>query len=334
MPFSSSSIDSAFASYVTNKPPCVFLTVTWSADLTHFSLLHQSLASSPLASLPHFVVVQSEDLDAFKTFAGRHTVLHSSAEVLPGDVEGKRQNARYWQARLGRDLTRLAGSLVRYVGRPDWVRYTGWHTQQITKLAFAACSSVDTVVVLDSDVIVTQHAQLDDFVSPGHIVCYRDLKPEAELRGKVQHWLSTCTHVMGEQGRLTGQYDAYFDTPFVLHAPTVRAMCQWLEETYQQPWWQVLLHLPPRQWSEFGLYKHFLRAHHELPVDWRSSEPMAYLFDASDVEQLAEQFDAMRHQRKAHYVTIHSQSSGRQLWTADAYAEAIRQKLAINTASV
>jgi hypothetical protein len=58
------------------------LTVTWSADLTHFSLLHQSLASSPLASLPHFVVVQSEDLDAFKTFAGRHTILHSSAEVL------------------------------------------------------------------------------------------------------------------------------------------------------------------------------------------------------------------------------------------------------------
>lgn len=62
-------------------------------------------------------------------------------------------------------------------------------------------------------------------------------------------------------------------------------------------------------------------------VDWRPADLMVYLFDARDVSQLAENFDHALHQQQAHYITIHSQSSGRQLWSAQAYADAIRERL-------
>lgn len=68
------------------------------------------------------MVVQHEDLSLFQGFADARTQLHSSAEILPDAVEIRRNQARNWQRRLGRGGTRLAGSLARHLGHPDWVR--------------------------------------------------------------------------------------------------------------------------------------------------------------------------------------------------------------------
>lgn len=309
------------------RPPMIFLTVTWSADRTHFSLLHRSLALSKLQSVPHHVVVQSEDLDLFGAFADSRTHLYSSQDVLPAGVEAKRNVARVWQRRLGRGGTRTAGSLARYLGWPNWVRYTGWHTQQLTKLAFVAASEVDTVVVMDSDLIVTPHASAADFLQPDHIVCYHDERPSSTLRGKVLNWQQSACRLFGDAYSQDAFFDGYYDTPFVLHAPTVRAMLAWLEQRYAQPWWLTLVQQPPRRWSEFGIYKHFLRHHQAEPVAWRRADIMGYLFDASDIASLSQAFADRVHNRQSHFVTIHSQSSGRQLWTADAYADAVLQLL-------
>lgn len=301
----------------------IFLTVTWSADRAHFSLLHHSLGLSALKSVPHHVVVQTEDLALFDGFAGARTLLHSSAEILPDPVEIRRNSAREWQRRLGRRATRVAGSLSRYIGQPAWPRYTGWHTQQLIKLAFAAASQVDTVVVMDSDLIITPHAGVEDFVRPGQIVCYRDERPGSTLRGKVLHWQQTASRLFDDPLATRTTYDGYYDTPFVLHAPTVRAMIAWLERRYSQPWWLTLVQQPPRRWSEFGIYKHFLRHHQTQPVDWRNADIMGYLFDAEDIDQLTRRFADLVQQRKCHCITIHSQSSGRRLWTAESYGPGI-----------
>ena len=308
----------------------IFLTVTWAADRGHFSLLHHSLGLSALRFVPHHVVVQHEDLSLFEGFADTRTQLHSSVEILPAEVESRRNRARVWQRRLGRSSTRMAGSLARHIGHPNWVRYTGWHTQQLTKLAFIAASEVDTVVVMDSDLIITPHACAEDFVRPGHIVCYRDERPAAGLHGKVLHWQQTAFRLFGDPFVGGATYDGYYDTPFVMHAPTVRAMLAWLEQRYGQPWWLTLVQQPPRRWSEFGIYKHFLRYRQNQAVDWRDADIMGYLFDAQDINQLSRHFADLIHQRKSHCITIHSHSSGRQLWTADSYGEAIRAEL--NTA--
>lgn len=312
---------------VTQDPDVALLTVTWAADREHFSLLHHSLNRSPLAQVPHHVVVQHEDLEGFFRFEGARTQLHSSSDLLPPAVEQRRGRARYWQRRLGRGITRTAGSLARHVCWPNWPRYTGWHTQQLTKLAFAATCKVNTVVVMDSDLVVTPHAGLEDFVCPGRIVCHGDQRPVASLRGKVLHWQQTACRVFGDAFAPGASFDGYYDTPFVLHTPTVRAMLAWLEQRYAQPWWLTLVQQPPRRWSEFGFYKQFLRHHQVEPVDWRDTGIFGYLFDAHDVGRLAEQFAELLQNNRSHYITIHSQSSGRQLWTADAYRDRVAQQL-------
>lgn len=299
------------------------LTPTWSGDRQHFDVLSASLARSALADIPHFGVVQSEDVPAFEGAGGPATRLLPSSEVLPDAIDARRRTARRWAARLGRAGTRLAGSIaLRTGGWPRWVHYTGWHTQQITKLAFAASSSFDTVVVMDSDVVVLPHASVDDFVDQsGDVLCYQAAQAPTGFGGKRANW-NRQAHALLDVPYAPEQYfDTSFETPFVFHTATVRKMLDWLESRYHKPWWQVLLDQPVRRWSEFATYRLFLKRH--MPDDavrWRSDALIRYLFDAADPEAVGDQMRALARDPDAHFVTIHSQSSGRQLWGAEGYA--------------
>ena len=305
--------------------PLVILTVTWSRDKPHFSLLRESIQRSSFAAVPHHVIVQHEDLDLFREYPG--IVLHSTADVLPPEVEMRRTQARIWQQRCGRRWTNLAGSLARNLNWPTWVRYTGWHTQQLSKLAFVAGSESDTVVIMDSDLVVTPYAQAADFLSPEKIVCYQKMMAPANIGGKVLNWQRTAHRLFGSRFSDATGYDGYYDTPFVMHSPSVRALFAWLENRYQKPWWRVLVDLPPRRWSEFGIYKQYLRAQALDHVEWRAPDSIGYLFDASDPHKLAQNFTTLLHAEKCHYITIHSQSSGRQLWSPDRYLSLIASQL-------
>lgn len=302
--------------------PVQLLTPTWSGDLPHFRLLRASLARSPLAHLPHRVVVQDEDLGLFEAEAAG-AELCSSAEVLPPAVEAGRRRARRMQQRLGRHGTRLAGSLCARRGWPAWVRYTGWHAQQISKLAAAAESAIDTVVVLDSDVVVLPDASESDFLdADGRVVCFQRWAPADEVRGKLAKWNRQAHALFGGHLDEAAPHDVCFDTPFVLHAPTLRAMLAELERRYAKPWWQALIEQPPRHWSEFASYRRYLRAF--LPpesVAWRDDGLLRYIFDAQDPEAVREAVAGMMTDPGVHYVTIHSQSAGRGLWGAEGYAE-------------
>lgn len=304
------------------------LTPTWSGDRVHFDLMRTSVENSPLADLTHHVVVQTEDIDAFRPYRRGNVELVATADVLPAEVEAMRRRARHMQAAFGRQVTRVAGSLARNTGFPRWVRYTGWHVQQITKLALATQTGCRNVVSIDSDVIVTPHARASDFLDAERIVCFqRPARPES-LHGKVANWNRQAHALLDQPYDANAQADAYFDTPFVFHAPTVRAMQAWLEDHYHRLWWQVLLAQPPRRWSEFGTYRLFLRAlQTEQAVDWRSDAHMAFIFDASDPGEVHDRVARLLADAETHYITVHSQSSGRQRWSADDYAPLLRTLL-------
>jgi len=227
-----------------------FLTVTWRGDLTHFSLLRESLNLSRLSGVEHDVVVHSEDFKIFNKFQQPGLNLYTTHDLLDPVVERRRIRARHCRELLGRRSEVICGSLSRTLGWPNWVRYTGWHIQQICKLAGVAASKIDVVVLLDSDLIITKYADASDFLS-----------------------------------------------------------------------------LPPRRWSEFGIYKQFLRNHYSKDIVWRSTEKMGYIFDASSTEKLIEQFNYLLEHDRSHYITIHSQSSGRRLWGAEHYRDSVLKAL-------
>ncbi|MDZ7770939.1 MAG: DUF6492 family protein [Woeseiaceae bacterium] len=296
--------------------PFRILTVTWSEDLPHFELLRDSLAMSRLAQIPHDVVVQSEDLPLFSAFRGGTVTLRGSDSILPPPVERRRRQARHREARAGRHGTRLLSSVSRLTGWPRWVRYTGWQTQQLSKLGAVAASDADTVVVMDSDVVVTHLADPGDFTSAGSIVAFAEWQRASGLSGKTRNWHHTAQRLFGLPGTGNDDVDCYFDTPFLFHAPSVRDLMALLEQQHGKPWWQVLLGLPPRRWSEFCTYKTYLRLASTHPVEWRDTGQFGYLFDASDPNKLADDFKRLVVEGGRHYITIHSQSAGRRLWNA------------------
>ncbi len=300
------------------------LTTTWAGDARQFGMLRASLRRSALFALPHHVVIHTEDRARFSEHVSE-VHLQSTSECLPGNLEAARCLARAWQSRVGRAGSKWIGSLTRLIGSPDWPRYLGWQMQQISKLASIAQIQSDTVLVLDSDVVVTPQARVDDYLHPGQTVCIELLQPAGSARGKVRKWNREAHRVLDVPFDPAAPVDLYFDTPFPTHPASVRAMMNWLENRYQCPWWNAILAQPPRRWSEFATYRLFLRHHPpDCGVNWQSPALTRYVFEAADAAAVIARVRDLMAEPDCHYITLHSQSSGRGLWDADEIIPQVR----------
>jgi hypothetical protein len=309
-------------SWMSDVPQIVFITPTWAGDLDHFRVMRCSLERSRLARFDHYVVVQDEDLHLFEEFRGRAGLkLLSTKDVLPADVERRRVRARLVSKRFGRNFTTLCGSLKRLLSWPKWPSYTGWHTQQLCKLKLASELEYDLAVVLDSDLVVTPHAIADDFFGGSGAVCFARWSSRTELEGKVKNWVAESEALVGADYK-ADPFNVYFDTPFVFDRRQLSAALEALELASGKKWWSALLARPPRRWSEFGFYKAFLM--HKAPegaIEWREPSFCRYVYDTSDPQAVVDTMVEMISDSSIHYVTIHSQASGRQNWDPQAYLD-------------
>lgn len=213
------------------------ITPTWRGDCNHFLALRHSIAASGLAPVPHRAIVQTEDAALFADAVESPVQLTATAAHLPDEVERRRVATQKRQARTGHRLTKLAGSLsLRLGGWPQWVRYTGWHVQQITKLAAAAESTADAVVVLDCDVVVLPQAEPGDFLAgDGRAVCLYGDCPAERVGHRQARWNRQAHALLEIPFDPQAACDGAFDTPFVFHPPLVRAMLDWLSQRYGMP---------------------------------------------------------------------------------------------------
>ncbi|MDX1589076.1 MAG: DUF6492 family protein [Oleiphilaceae bacterium] len=298
----------------------VFITATWAGDLEHFRVMRHSLEQSPLARFEHHVIVQDEDLALFEAFRGRPGLkLYSTRDVLPPAVERRRVRARALSGRFGRNFTRICGSLKRVFSWPQWPSYTGWHTQQLCKFRLASELDCDTAVILDSDVVITPNAEVGDFLGARGPLCFADWQRRETLGGKVGNWVQESERLVGAD-HSADPVNVYFDTPFVLDRRLLNQALAHLESRTGQRWWSSLLERPPRRWSEFGFYKAFLMAKvPEGDLEWREPTFFRYVFDTSDPQKVIHQVRAMITDPGIHYITIHSQASGRENWDPQAY---------------
>nr|WP_297403114.1 DUF6492 family protein [uncultured Marinobacter sp.] len=307
----------------------VIITPTWAGDWEHFRLMRASLESSPLANLSHYVVVQTEDLPLFEEFRDREGLeLLSTKDVLPEEVEVRRKQAKILSRVLGRTVTKLLGSLNRLISWPKWPSYTGWHTQQLCKLKLASELDCDIAIILDSDIVVTPSASISDFSNAQAVRCFADWKPRNLLTGKVRNWISVSESAAGVKNA-NKIANTYFDTPFIFHRKPLRSALAYLEAQGGGHWWQELLRLPPRRWSEFGYYKAFLEHHVDSKsVEWYEPSFTRYVYDTHDAEYVVDAVKTMLADPDVHYITIHSHSSGRENWDPRLYIEPIKAILA------
>ncbi|WP_273204192.1 DUF6492 family protein [Marinobacter subterrani] len=313
---------------MSSAPRIAFITPTWAGDLEHFRVMRRSFEQSPLVGFDHYVVVQDEDLSLFEAFRNRPGLkLLSTRDVLPAEVEYRRARARKLSERFGRDFTRICGSLKRLFSWPLWPAYTGWHTQQLCKFKLASELDCDVAVVLDSDVVVTPSAVPGDFFSATGAVCFAQWLSRGELEGKVSNWVTESERLVGAD-HSEDPVNVYFDTPFVLDRRLLISALDDLSEKADREWWFALLDRPPRRWSEFGFYKAYLT--HRVPegaVDWREPSFSRYVYDTSDPVCVVEEVAFLLVDPAVHYITIHSQASGRENWDSRGFLDSISSLL-------
>ncbi len=310
------------------EPNLELVTATWRGDLEPFRLMRDALSQSALRHLPHRIGVHSEDLTLFRPDATAGAEILPTADILAADLDQQRQTAIARQQRYGRTLTKWMTSTTRY-GWPHWVRAIGWQMQQITKLTLVAQSQADLVIVIDSDVITSRQARVQDFVTPGAALTYHHAVASDTLSGKTAKWNRTA-HTLFAEGHASTPSDDYFDTPFPMSPRLTRAMFNYLETRYAQPWWQVLMNQPPRRWSEFACYRAFL--HHHVPaeqISWQAPQGVRYVYaDSPDQHALAGQVEGALNDPACAFLTVHSQSSGKRHIEPAAAAAAIAPLIA------
>ncbi|MEN8664312.1 MAG: hypothetical protein ABF356_05100, partial [Polycyclovorans sp.] len=75
----------------------------------------------------------------------------------------------------------------------------------------------------------------------------------------------------------------------------------------------------------FATYRLFLRQHPPAcGVDWQSPALTRYVHKATDVAALITHLRTLLAEPNCHYITLHSQSSGRGLWNADEVIPPVR----------
>ncbi len=232
----------------------VFLTPTFAGDLACFRDLRASI--TPLG-VPHVVVVDTEDLDAFREFEDDTLTLLTTADVLPAPVEARRTTTRAAHHRL---------NPIRYT-KP--LPLAGWWLQQIVKLSFAAHCPTERYVCIDSDAIVRRA-----FVVPERGVYANPLQWIEEAG-----WYVNACRLF--EIPLTGEpAETHTCSPQVLNARIVRAMLDEIEARRRGPWWKTMLDLRLTEYETYAAYAIHRAGFERVPIsiggiDHYSKQPNA-----------------------------------------------------------
>lgn len=239
----------------------VFVTPSWRGDFERFQLLRASLGAAGLGGVPHYAVVQTEDLPLFRQGAPEVRYL-STAEVLPEEVEVRR--VRFIRTTPNRRMQLFKRSLYKRLGWFPDANFYGWHTQQLVKLGLGRHLPHAVLVSIDSDVIVTRPVPADEFVR-GDDVALFEQRETLQRPLRRPGWYGQACRLLDRPWPHRAGEDTfnYVTHPFAFRAQVLRELLDWLEQRYQRPWWQTMLSQPLGGWSEFMTYGAFVRLHQD-----------------------------------------------------------------------
>jgi hypothetical protein len=219
-----------------------FITPTWRGDYERFQLLRASMRAAGLGGVPHYAIVQTEDLPLFRKGAPEVRYL-STAEVLPAEVEQRR--VRFLADTPNRRVQLIKRSFYKRLGWFPDANFYGWHTQQLVKLVLGRLLPHAVLVRIDSDVIITRPVPVSEFVREDDVALFEQ-RGTLQARLKRPGWYGEACRLLDrpwprEAGEETFNYVTH---PFVFRAQTLRELLDWLEQRYQRPWWQAMLAQP------------------------------------------------------------------------------------------
>ncbi len=214
------------------------LTKTYAPDLEYFQDLRVSVERFAPPSSIHTVVVDDHDVSRFRRFASPTCHVVAASSFLPTG------------------FMKVPSRNVMINIRHPWPPVRGWVSQQVVKLAAAARSQSDLVLLMDSDVALIRPLDPEMFVTgsrPHFLRVPGGVTPDME-----RHviWHRVARTLLGLPPAGGGPLNDYVDAFNVWSPHVVRAMCARITHVTGKAWETAFasqLHI-----SEFILYGVFL----------------------------------------------------------------------------
>lgn len=210
-----------------------FVTPSYARDLERCRLLAESRAVCA-PDIPHYIIVDPQDLPLFRELSGPKTNVVDAREVLDTTFH-KLWGRNGWWINL----------------RTPPVR--GWITQQLRKLAMPRIVDHDIFINIDSDVVLIRRFTPEIIVDQDRLALF-----EVDYRNdEIMGWAEGAA-------RLTGmtpptETNNYVGMLIPWRRECVTALTDAIEKTHGRPWQQTLAR--QRSFSEYMLYGSYVRRH-------------------------------------------------------------------------
>jgi hypothetical protein len=212
------------------------ITPSFGPDFERCVDLHSSVMENAPDCAHHYIIVPREDLRLFGQLAGRRTHIHCESDFLPGSF-------------VSIPFSKFTVNLQR-----PFPPVRGWILQQLVKLAAAAASEEDVVVMVDSDIEFIRPFTAETFVNGGHVRFYR--MPGAVDARLPRHmiWHRVARQLLGLPAA-EPPYPDYIASLLAWDPKIVRQMLARVTEAAGRPWTTAIagqLHFS--EWTLYGVF--------------------------------------------------------------------------------
>ena len=223
------------------------LTPTYGRDLKLCTLLCESVDRHVTSFSKHYLLVPDCDLSLFSHFESeRRSVLPASMFLpdwlrpLPRIIQRKRR--QYWWS---------------FRAKPA----SGWHVQQLIKIAATMSLPHERYCILDSDIVFFRDFDLARFEYPNSIPLLK--MPDEVTSKQIRHarWVETSHQLLGLPAPSLPAAD-FIGHIIFWDQQTARAMAAKIETVTQLHWVEALCRT--REFSEYMLYGYFVESDRAL----------------------------------------------------------------------
>jgi Family of unknown function (DUF6492) len=230
---------------VTESPamnPVALLTPTYGRDLELCVLLCESVDRHVGSFSKHYLLVPDCDLPLFARFESAHRTVLPASGFLPPWLRPlpyifQRKRRQYWWSLRAKPTS-------------------GWHVQQILKIAATVALPHQRYLILDSDVVFFRDFDLSRFEYPNSIPLLS--MPDEVTSDQILHasWVETSHQLLGLPAPSLPAAD-FIGHLIFWDQQTTRAMALRIEATTNLGWIEALCRV--RKFSEYMLYGYFVQ---------------------------------------------------------------------------
>jgi Family of unknown function (DUF6492) len=223
------------------------LTPTYERDLALCALLCESVDRHARSFSKHYLLVPDSDLALFSRFEGPQRTVLPASQFLPRWLRPlpaviRRQRRQHWWSFRARPVS-------------------GWHIQQILKIAAAATLAYSRFCVLDSDVVLFRDFDLARVRLPELLPLHQ--VPNGVTPDHVRHarWIET-THRLLDLPTPSLPAPDFIGHIIFWDQLAIRGMIRKIEQTTGLGWIEALCRT--REFSEYMLYGYFVQSEASL----------------------------------------------------------------------